>query len=266
MTACGTCQRPRKPGARFCAGCGTALPSDDAVRPASEAPTSATVALDNPSSGVNARTSSAPEPASEPIQQRWVSQNLSATGAGSQSGHPGNHVLANNGDRIDLFPGEEVLDQESFTPSLLAPHIRSSIICTNLRVITHHPAVIFGLFPVGYSIAQAPHSRIDHIASGSRVRGPRVAIGVVLILMSLFLMLTGGLATSGSFGFLMMLFAVVAGAVLIATARVIGVFVTAGDGVLGAVGRGHELDAMRQSADRMTRLLLATEPPRVPLH
>ncbi len=266
MDECRTCQRPRKPGAKFCASCGTPFPSAEPgidLGPADSAGT--TPAGDRTTGPSGVSTATVREPGSGPIQQMTLSQAYGADQSTPDGGTPGPHILATNGDRIDLFPGEQALHQASFTPSLIAPHIRSTIICTNLRVITHHPAVLFGFFPVGYSVAQAPHSRIDYIASGSRIRGPRVMLGAFAVVISLFLLLSGGLAEFGGVELLMALFLAGVGVVLIVTARVIGVFVTAGDGVLGAVGRGHELDAMRQTADRMTRLLLASEQPRTPL-
>ncbi len=256
MTTCPACAAPVASGSRFCTGCGSPL----------EAPTAVIQRADDAESTMP-RQSVAPAPpqvtSAVPAATQAAPSVTSAASVVPPS--PASTLPA-----LALLPGETILHDESFSPSMILPHLKSRIVLTNVRVIGHRPNTLFGVIPFGYFASSAPLSAIEQVDSGVRTRTRRLVWGAVLVLLGFLEIVGAGLLSSMldlfdsgrgvAIFFGLILLAI--GVVLILSAKIVGVFATTGSESVWAAGRGHEQARLETTAQVITEAVISHEDPR----
>ena len=130
---------------------------------------------------------------------------------------------------------------------------------------------MFGLFPVGYMVSSVPYGHVERVGCGTVINVKHLVAGACLALMTLFVlttpgrMLFGGNLYDASWSLtatVVFLFCSTGSVMSFVTARVVGMFFSAGDGRMAIRTRGHELSQVRETARRVNSLIIWGEPGR----
>ncbi len=264
MANCERCQQPLSPSSRFCTGCGNPVtdPTGGASAPSGVASSTGPGFSAFPTSP----SSSAMPPAPPPV---------SASDTGPITTIPPSAAVyppaASADQGFDLAPGETILHQAYFTPYLLRQHLKSQVLLTDKRLVVSHPMTIFALIPAGYVISSAPYSHVQRLDCGTLISTRRLTVGAALALAALLsltepgrLMFGGGFYNSDLTvtGVLFFLLLAAGAAICFITARKVGMFFSAGEGLVAIRSRGHELPTVRDTAHKVVSLLRSHEPQR----